>query len=391
MAALANRHADERNTHRHCEHHDRQGELTWDDCEGSSTEAVEADVSEGMEDVEEQYWWHAHKSLACICSIEAQLCLNMEMPLVDWLDNLCHYMKHDSDNDPAEVEARLTHADADGPIWSTACPALSSVINAFCYLTDIQEHQVSHWGEFTRCRIDVNILHTNGNSLLERVCVLYVEGCDEAVETGCDTHASYIFNLFSMEWFTNYPVEGRTVVERFMAEEDKKKELQSALVAAYHKCQSLHGPQEPATHQDNGAWDLYVATMHPPQDDTLSDDDASMSGDSSYSTQSMEESSSSSNQDLTEELGGPAISWSLAMWSAKVLQAINKNEESGCWKLDLAAGRTSPVDVEQEEAWAWHEEEAQAWREWLLAQIDEMEAELEVIDNAYPIPDPPFE
>ncbi len=142
------------------------------------------------------------------------------------------------------------------------------------------------------------------------------------------------------------------------------------------------------------------------RDKDVSDDDSSSSTDRTYLSNggsSSEESTSSSEGEM--ELI-PALTYhpSLDVWAAEVLQAMEEWEATGDWQL-VNTGRSSPVVYgafwSQEAAvegqiLEWldevrEEDKAHVCQKRLLTRLEELDAELEAIDNEYPIPDPPFE
>ncbi|KAK0435874.1 hypothetical protein EV421DRAFT_1908376 [Armillaria borealis] len=292
---------------------------------------------EDEEDAEERRVHYTHKALTCIHTLAAQLRLNMGMPLIDWLDDLCHVMKME-DNPTEAVEARLSYADEDGPIWTAAHSAWASVLDAHWYLTDIKEWQELHHAEMAgvlystsshlpfswlgfsqgicyfiilevlavprnmKLKLPDFDFNDHQKAMLEASCIPYIEGCNEAIKTGNKTHANYIFDSFATEWFVNYPVEARNVLEHFVAEEEKKEELRSALVAAYHKCRAACLAEEPVSRRDNSAWDAYIAMMCPSRDDdNTSDGEGSSEKDSTYSSNEVREEEAQERQREEED------------------------------------------------------------------------------------------
>ncbi|KAK0436992.1 hypothetical protein EV421DRAFT_1739210, partial [Armillaria borealis] len=423
-------HADERNARRRREHRGRPGGNISHSSLSGIPVRVQADVLEVAKVAEDhKYDWErrlqiAHQALSRIQAIAAQLRLMMSLPLADWLDNVCRAMK--SDDDPGEVlreaekmfvasytpvlqaEARLTRADEHGPIWHAARPAYTFLLDARRYLGDIRECLVSQWGTFASshrhqefkyqcelfiiqrnysvcrsCRMDhPNQLPVpsdmklqladfpyddNQKALLEHVCVPYVDCCDEAVETGCCAHADYVFDGFAAEWFANYPVEGSTVEERFVAEEEKKEELRTALVAAYAERRAALGPQEPSQ-RDNSAWDayvtMYVTTLQHPGEDRDKDDNMCASEDSSYEdgSSTLSDSSSGGSVEATAAVSAGPFHLGLGMWAAEVLEALDEDTATGYWEL-ANMGRSSPVP--HGAFWAWEAAAENHLLQWL--------------------------
>ncbi|SJL16824.1 uncharacterized protein ARMOST_20353 [Armillaria ostoyae] len=208
-----------------------------------------------------------------------------------------------------------------------------------------------------------------------------------------------------------YPTAGHTWEERWLAEGEKEQELEQALQATYievlESCPPSV-PQDTTTAWDNMAW-LAFAEAHTgsprsdgsssrgstiwPDPDSEDVDEEDMPASEPDSDAASQELSSVPMWDSTE------FQQMVAVWGAHALQALENDGTTV-----EPAGQTTPVEERHFAACEVVVEVCLAgWLDWvrrqddmarrrrLLAHIDELEAELEVIDVSYPIPDPPFE